>query len=170
MSSWLACPQAAPHACRYKRLRALVIAVGVIVICALEGSAVYDAWRSYTRSIEQTHRELGNLARALAEQGARSVQTIDVVVRDTAHWYSEVGYQMPRDAIEAALANRAAGLPQVHLLTIADAEGVQRHGDQVVLAHDHAQLDELLLVPSVGQLLPRRVGDRAADPARLLRS
>jgi PAS domain S-box-containing protein len=127
MSSWLACPQAAPHACRYKRLRALVIAVGVIVICALEGSAVYDAWRSYTRSIEQTHRELGNLARALAEQGARSVQTIDVVVRDTAHWYSEVGYQMPRDAIEAALANRAAGLPQVHLLTIADAEGIQRY-------------------------------------------
>ena len=42
-----------------------------------------------------------------------------------------------------------------------DAEGVQRHRDEVVLAHDHAHLDQLLLVPLRGQRGPRAVADAA---------
>ncbi|HEY0337671.1 MAG TPA: ATP-binding protein [Burkholderiales bacterium] len=75
----------------------------------------------------QTGRELTNLARALAEQGARSLQTIDVVLRDTARWYADVGHKLSADAVDSALASRAAGLPQVHLLMISDADGMQRY-------------------------------------------
>jgi len=104
-----------------------MIAIGTIVICAFAASSAYDAWRSYRQSVSHTDRELSNLARALAEQGARSLQTIDVVLRDTARWYADVGNKLGADAIDSALANRAAGLPQVHLLTISDAEGIQRY-------------------------------------------
>jgi PAS domain S-box-containing protein len=109
------------------RLRVLMIAVGTVVICAFAVSSAYDAWRSYRQSVTQTDRELGNLARALAEQGARSLQTIDVVLRDTARWYADVGHKSGADTIDSALGNRAAGLPQVHLLMISDAQGIQRY-------------------------------------------
>jgi PAS domain S-box-containing protein len=107
-----------------------MIAIGSVVICAFVLSSAYDAWRSYQQSVTQTHRELSNLARALAEQGARTFQTIDVVLRDTARWYADVGDRLRADAIDSALANRAAGLPQVHLLTIADAEGIERYSSR----------------------------------------
>jgi hypothetical protein len=113
--------------CRFTGLRGRVVVVGIVVICGIIGSSVYDAWRSYQQTVAQTHRELTNLARALAEQGARSLQTIDIVLRDTARWYADIGHGLEAGAIEGALANRAAGLPQVYVLAIVDAQGVQRY-------------------------------------------
>ncbi|HEV7394237.1 MAG TPA: hypothetical protein VGO08_21540, partial [Burkholderiales bacterium] len=106
---------------RFTRLRRLITAVGVFVIIAFAASSACDAWRTYDQTVAATDRELSNLARALAEQGARSLQTVDVVLRDTARWYSDVGHGSPAERIEGALSNRAAGLPQVHLLAITDA-------------------------------------------------
>jgi PAS domain S-box-containing protein len=65
------------RAVRFARLRSLIIAVGVLVIAAFAGSSACDAWRIYNQSIEQTHRELGNLARALAEHGAQTFRTLE---------------------------------------------------------------------------------------------
>ncbi|MGZ5145579.1 MAG: ATP-binding protein [Burkholderiales bacterium] len=112
---------------RFTRLRRLITAVGVFVIIAFAASSACDAWRTYDQTVAATDRELSNLARALAEQGARSLQTVDVVLRDTARWYSDVGHTSRAERIESALSNRAAGLPQVHLLAITDASGIQRH-------------------------------------------
>lgn len=112
---------------RFARLRRRIIAIGALVIIAFVTLAAYDTWRSYRESVEDTSRELGNLAKALAEQNARSFQTVDVLLRDTAQWYSDVGYALPPDAIDAALAKGAAGLPQVRTLTIVDRSGVQRY-------------------------------------------
>jgi PAS domain S-box-containing protein len=63
---------------RFTRLRSLIIAVGALVIVAFAGSSACDAWRIYNQSIAQTHRELSNLARALAEHGAQTFPTIDL--------------------------------------------------------------------------------------------
>jgi PAS domain S-box-containing protein len=66
------------HAARFSRLRSLIIAVGVLVSVAFAGSSVCDAWRIYNQSIDQTNRELGNIARALAEHGAQTFRTVNV--------------------------------------------------------------------------------------------
>lgn len=66
------------RAVRFTRLRSLIIAVGALVIVAFAGSSACDAWRIYNQSVAQTHRELGNLARALAEHGAQTFRTMDL--------------------------------------------------------------------------------------------
>jgi hypothetical protein len=110
---------------RFNRLRFGVVAVGVLLICAFAGSSAYDAWRSYRYSISATERELGNLANALAEQTAWSLEAVDLLLIDTARWYRTDSPRIPEDGRDAALAARAAGVQPVRQVTIMDAQGNQ---------------------------------------------
>ena len=110
---------------RFKRLQIGVVSLGALVIVALLGSSAYDAWRSYRYAIAGTQREIGNLARALAEQTVWSLQAVDLLLLDTARWYRSESSQIPREAIDAALAARTAPVPQVRQVSIMDAEGHQ---------------------------------------------
>ncbi|HWM71795.1 MAG TPA: hypothetical protein VNO35_34860, partial [Steroidobacteraceae bacterium] len=101
--------------------------LGVLVILAFAGSSAYDAWRAYHNSLVATDRELDNVAKALAEQTAWTWQGIDLLLRDTARWYEHVGDQSAPGRLDEVLANRAAGVRQVRLLTIVDAQGIQRY-------------------------------------------
>jgi PAS domain S-box-containing protein len=112
---------------RFKRLRLGAIALGVLVILAFGGSSAYDASRSYHNVVVATDRELGNVARALAEQTAWTWQGIDLLLRDTARWYQSDAPQIAPARLGEVLANRTAGVRQVRLLTIADAQGIQRY-------------------------------------------
>ena len=112
---------------RFKRLRLGVIVLGVLVILAFAGSSAYDAWRAYHNSLVATDRELDNVAKALAEQTAWTWQGIDLLLRDTASWYEHVGDKIAPGRLDEVLANRAAGVRQVRLLTIVDAQGIQRY-------------------------------------------
>jgi hypothetical protein len=108
-------------------MRLGVIAVGVLVILAFAGSSAYDAWRAYRNSLAATDRELDNVARALAEQTAWIWQGIDLLLRDTARWYQNDGRTGAPERVGEVLANRAAGMRQIRLLTIVDAQGIQRY-------------------------------------------
>src|ERR1700761_3346133 len=112
-------------AIRFNRLQIGVVVVGVLLICAFAGSSAYDAWRSYRYSIAATERELGNLANALAEQTAWSLETVDLLLLDTARWYRTESQDIPEDGRDAALAARAAGVQPVRQVTIMDAQGNQ---------------------------------------------
>ncbi|HXL87163.1 MAG TPA: ATP-binding protein, partial [Gemmatimonadaceae bacterium] len=112
---------------RFKRLRLGVIALGALVILAVAGSSAYDAWRAHHNSLVATDRELDNVAKALAEQTAWTWQGIDLLLRDTAAWYQHVGDKTAPGRMDEVLANRAAGVRQVRLLTIVDAQGIQRY-------------------------------------------
>jgi len=120
---------ASPHArlIRFKRLRLGAVVLGVLVILAFAGSSAYDAWRAYHNSLIATDRELGNVAKALAEQTAWTWQGIDLLLRDTARWYQNDGRNIAPARLDEVLANRTAGVRQVRLLTIIDAQGIQRH-------------------------------------------
>jgi PAS domain S-box-containing protein len=102
-----------------------VVVVGVLLICAFAGSSAYDAWRSYRYSITATERELGNLANALAEQTAWSLEAVDLLLLDTARWYRTESQGIPEGGRDAALATRAAGVQPVRQVTIMDAQGNQ---------------------------------------------
>lgn len=112
---------------RFKRLRLGVIVLGALVILAFAGSSAYDAWRAHHNSLVATDRELDNVAKALAEQTAWTWQGIDLLLRDTAAWYQHVGDKTAPGRMDEVLANRAAGVRQVRLLTIVDAQGIQRY-------------------------------------------
>jgi PAS domain S-box-containing protein len=117
-----------PHdrATRFRRLRLGALVLGVLVILAFAGSSAYDAWRAYQNSLVATDRELNNVAKALGEQTAWTWQGIDLLLGDTARWYETIGRQLEPARVDQVLANRAAGVRQVRLLTITDAQGVQR--------------------------------------------
>jgi PAS domain S-box-containing protein len=112
---------------RLKRLRLGAIALGVLVILAFAGSSAYDAWRGYHNTLIATDRELDNVARALAEQTAWTWQGIDLLLRDTAQWYESDGRKIAPERVGEVIANRAGGVRQVRLLTIVDAQGIQRY-------------------------------------------
>jgi hypothetical protein len=112
---------------RFKRLRLRVVVLGVLVMLAFAGSSGYDAWSSYRHSLVITDREIGNVANALAEQTAGTWQTVDLLLRETARWYGSDSREIPPERLDEVLANRSAGVPQVRLVTIVDAQGFQRH-------------------------------------------
>ena len=110
---------------RFKRLRLGVVVLGALVILLFAGSSAHDAWRSYQYALTANDRELTNMANALAEQTVWSLQTVDLLLMDTARWYRSESRALPPDRIDAALAARAAAVQQVRQVTIMDARGNQ---------------------------------------------
>ena len=110
-----------------RRLRHRIIAGGLALIAAFTGFAAYDGWRLHQQVMAVNERELGNLAKALSGEADRSLQAVDVLLRDTASWYESFPPGADPDAIAAALNSRAVGVQQVSVLTLVDAHGLQRH-------------------------------------------
>jgi PAS domain S-box-containing protein len=109
------------------RLRRSIVAIGVVSLCAIVVSSAYDVWRSYHRVVADVHREITNAGKALAEQLEGSLQSIDVVLRATADWYATLPRDTRGQVIEEGLAQRAAEIPQIALLTISDDAGTRRY-------------------------------------------
>jgi PAS domain S-box-containing protein len=125
MSQASAAPSLLADATRAARLRFWIVIVGVLVIVAFVGTSAYDSWRSYGHVIYANNRELGNLAKTLAEQAADTLQTADLLLRNTATWY-EADRPTPGRVADDKLASRAAGLSQVRDLRIIDEHGIPR--------------------------------------------
>ena len=112
-------------ATRAARLRFWIVTLGVLVIAAFAGSSIYDTWISYNHVISSNKRELGNLAKALAEECEGSLQLADLLLRDTVAWY-EAEHPAPGSAADDKLAVKAAGLPQVREVRLIDEHGMPR--------------------------------------------
>ena len=114
-------------ALRFKRLRMRILILGVLIVLAFAGASAYDAWRAYGNTLSATHREISNVATALAEQTAWTFEGIDLLLRDTARWYKNDRAKIAPERVDEVLANRTAGVRQIRLITITDAQGIQRH-------------------------------------------
>jgi PAS domain S-box-containing protein len=114
-------------AIRLRRLQHGVMLLGAVVILAFAGSSAYDAWRSYGYALIATDREIGNMAKALAEQTAWTLRTVDLLLLDTARWYENVPEGTPGATVDAALAARLAGVTPVSQMMIVAADGQQLH-------------------------------------------
>ena len=112
---------------RFKRLRLRIVILGVLVVIGFAGSSAYDAWRAYDNALAATNREITNVATALAEQTAWTFQAVDLMLRDTARWYQNDSKKLAPERLDEVLANRSAGVRQIRLITITDAQGIQRH-------------------------------------------
>ncbi len=112
---------------RFRRLRLGVVVLGALAILAFDGLSAYDVWLARRHALAGTDREITNVAHALAEQTAWTWQAVDLLLRDTARWYLNDSRDVPPERLDEVLANRASGVPQVRLVTIVDAQGLQRH-------------------------------------------
>jgi PAS domain S-box-containing protein len=112
---------------RFKRLRLGVAILGALVILTFAGSSALDAWRSYQYTLVATHREIGNIANALAEQTAWTLRTVDLLLLDTARWYESEPSDSTDAVVDAALAARIAEVTPVRQVMIVDANGQPRH-------------------------------------------
>jgi PAS domain S-box-containing protein len=121
---------------RFRRLRARIVVLGVLALVAFDGASVYDSWRSYRHSVVATDREIGNLARSLAEQTSWTWQGVDLLLEDTARWYLHDGQDMPRERIEEVLANRTAAVRQVREIAIVSPQGIQRYRSRITAVRD----------------------------------
>jgi PAS domain S-box-containing protein len=108
---------------RFRRLQFGALSLGILVILAFAGTSAHDAWRAYHDVLETTDRELTNTAHALAEQTVWSLQGVDLLLLDTARWYRSESRSLSPEGLTAALAARAAGVPQVRQVTIMDSLG-----------------------------------------------
>src|ERR1700753_4131242 len=120
---WQGTPETA--SVKFNRVLLAIVALGALVIVAFAGSSAYDAWRSYRYSINAAQREINNVANALAEQTAWSLEAVDLLLLDTAQSYRTDS--VPADRIDAALSIRITALPQVRRISIIDAQGTRRH-------------------------------------------
>jgi len=112
---------------RFKRLRLRIVLLGVLVVAAFAGASAYDAWRSYKSTVSATHREISNVAVALAEQTAWTFQGVDLLLRDTARWYQNDSAKIAPERLDEILANRSSGVRQIRVITITNAQGIQIH-------------------------------------------
>ncbi|HEX4377733.1 MAG TPA: ATP-binding protein [Steroidobacteraceae bacterium] len=110
---------------RFRRLQLGVAVFGALVIIAFAGSSAFDAWRSYHYALVATGREIDNIAKALAEQTAWTLQTVDLMLLDTTRWYEGDASRLPATNVDAALAARTAGVKPVRQVTIVGADGEQ---------------------------------------------
>src|ERR1022692_926891 len=115
---------------RFKRLRLGAMLFGPLIILAFVCSSAYDAWRSYHYALAATDREIANIANALAEQTAWTLQAVDLLLLDTARWYRSDSGGIPPEHINAVLQDRTAGVQQVRQVMIVDAQGNQRYGSR----------------------------------------
>jgi PAS domain S-box-containing protein len=112
---------------RLNRLRLGALTLGILIILAFAVSSAYDASRAYRRAVVMTDREIGNVANALAEQTAWTFRAVDLLLLDTAQWYSSEGRDIPPQRINEILESRTAGVTQISLITIVDAHGIPRY-------------------------------------------
>ena len=101
-----------------------IATVGVLFFALVAALAAYDVVRSHRETVDQTGRELSAGAVVIAEQAARSLQTIDIVLHHVATDY-RAGWIAAQSAsgLHAYLANQAVGLEQVNRIVLLDAAG-----------------------------------------------
>jgi signal transduction histidine kinase/ActR/RegA family two-component response regulator len=92
------------------------------MIIAFAASSAYDVWRDYEDTKASTTRELTTLSKALAEEAARTLQSLDIVLRDTARWYEMNGSGIDPAMARDRLSTHASGLPVLGI-SVRDGRG-----------------------------------------------
>jgi len=99
--------------------------IGGLFVAGIVALAGFDIWRSHANTVAETSRELDSLSRVIAEQTARSVQTVDRVLRHVAEEVRSGKLDALNDeaSLHAYLRDQTVGLVQVVGLSLIDAGG-----------------------------------------------
>ncbi|MGZ8993234.1 MAG: PAS domain-containing protein [Burkholderiaceae bacterium] len=101
--------------------------IGAFLIAVIAALAATDIIRGYRVSVGETGRELETQARIIAEQTARSVQAVDVVLRHISVQFSQGALSRSSDEeLHNYLREQAVGLVQADGLAMHNADGSVR--------------------------------------------
>lgn len=105
-------------------LQRWVTGAGVLLIVLMIGADSYEAWQDYDAAILRSEDTQLAIARATAEQTARMVQEIDVVLADQAQrWGAAEGTPAAREAARERLQADVTRFPFVHSMEIIGRDG-----------------------------------------------
>ena len=97
---------------------------GGLFIAAIAALAIWDVVRGYGAAADDTDRELETQARVIAEQTARSIQAVDVVLRHVAAEYKRGRLaRLSPDELHHYLRELSVGLKQIDGFGLYDADG-----------------------------------------------
>ncbi len=114
------------------RSPAALAAAGLLMVAAAMVAASLAAWDARRRALDEAGREIRNLSFLLADHTDRAVQAVDQALASALERARIEGALAGTEAfaawarsgpVHAALAERAAGLPQVDALLLLDASG-----------------------------------------------
>jgi hypothetical protein len=109
-----------------------IVGVGLFFIAAMAGLSAYDIARSQREAVAEIGRDLQSQSRVTAEQTARSLQAVDVVLRNVvAENRSKDLRSKPAAELHEYLKNQALGLVQAEGLALFDA-GADRYASSAV--------------------------------------
>ena len=110
-----------------RSLRRSVPWIGALFIAVIVAFAAFDIVRGYRATVDQTGRELDTQARTIAEQTARTLQAVDVVLRHIQDQYrlGQVDAMTPSE-LHSYLRDQAVGLVQINGLLVVGADGTPR--------------------------------------------
>ncbi|MGJ4748428.1 PAS domain-containing protein, partial [Leptospira sp. SA-E8] len=111
---------------RTSLMRYAVIFAGVVFTLVFAASSAYDALYQRDQIYEASERELGNFSKVLASETARSIQTVNILLRDTAWWYQRQGRSLPPGEVDRTLKIFSDPVSQIALLALTDENGFQR--------------------------------------------
>jgi PAS domain S-box-containing protein len=98
--------------------------LGGLFIISVVGLAIFDTVRSYHATLAGTGRDLESQARVIAEQTARSIQAVDVVLRHLVGEHQRGALATAdHEALHQVLKEQAVGLVQADGLALFNAEG-----------------------------------------------
>jgi PAS domain S-box-containing protein len=98
--------------------------IGGLLIAAAVGATVLQSWRAYGQAVDDAGRELDTQARIVAEQSARTLQSVDLVLRNLSQQHRSGQLQrLDQEALYRLLREQARGLVQIEGLLVAGADG-----------------------------------------------
>jgi PAS domain S-box-containing protein len=101
--------------------------IGGLFIAAIAAMAAHDIYRGYRVAVSDTGRELDSQARVIAEQTARSLQTVDRVLAHVVEEHASGALAGKSQAeLHAYLKDQAVGMIQVEGLSLIDSAGKVR--------------------------------------------
>lgn len=105
-------------------LQRWIVGAGVLLIALMVGTDSYEAWQDYRAAVVRSEDTQLAIARATAEQTARMVQEIDVVLADQAQrWGAADGTPAAREHARERLQADVTRFPFVHSMEIIGRDG-----------------------------------------------
>jgi PAS domain S-box-containing protein len=117
---------------RHSRYTWRIAVVGVIFITITLAATGLAVWELYRDRIQEEMKETRSLAKVLAEQTARSVQAVDLVMQETGAMITAAGVtstdqyksRLGTEAVHHYLVDRLRSLPQANSIALLDENGV----------------------------------------------
>jgi len=117
-----AAPAASPETTA--SLRHWVTIAGIALIALIIGADSYEAWQDYRTAVADNERTQVMLGRALAEQTARMIQAVDVVLADFADWRrSAEGQAADEQGMRERLRSEIMRMQFIHSAAVTGPDG-----------------------------------------------